>query len=223
MKKRDIIKDNQKIKAILFDIGDVLALSKRPIKKYKNGRHHLGVHEGVAKRLNISLDQYFDSIDTTYAKSIEGKISKKQAIEILSKNLKISKKELQKIYSEGYTQEFKQNQELLKKVFELKKLGYKIAVLSDQWHLSKEALIPKEIYRKFDTILISCDVGIRKPNPEIYKLSIKKLKLPAQKILFIDNQKWNIFPTKKLGMKTILFKNNKQLFKEKIWRSLFKK
>lgn len=223
MKNRRAIKDNQKIKAIVFDIGDVLALSKQPLKKYKNRNHHLGIHESIAKKLNISLDQYFDSIDTTYTKSIEGKISKKQAMETLSKNLNISKKELIKIYSRAYIREFKQNKELLKRAFKLKRLGYKIAVLSDQWFLSKEALMPKKIYKKFNVVAVSCDVGIRKPNPKIYKLAVKKLKLAPQKILFIDNQKWNIVPAKKLGIKTILFKNNKQLFKEKIWRNLFKK
>lgn len=213
---------SNKIKAIIFDIGDVLALSRQPLKKYKNKTRHLGIHEGVAKKLNISLDQYFDSIDTTYAKSIEGKISREEVLENISKNLKISKKELIKIYSQVYAQEFKQNQELLKKAFELKKVGYKIAVLSDQWHLSKESLIPEKIYKNFNIVIASCETGIRKPNPEIYKLVLKKLKIKPKQALFIDNQKWNISPAKKLGMKTILFKNNKQLFENKIWKNLFK-
>lgn len=215
MKKR-------KIKGIIVDVGDVLALSKEPLKKYKNKTHHLGIHENVAKKLNISLDQYFDSIDTTYAKSIEGKISKEKVINILSKNFKISKQKLKKIYSEVYNDQFKQNSELLKKLSWLKKQGYKIAILSDQWHLSKESLIPKKLYRKFNSIVVSCDTGIRKPNHQVYQLVIKKLKLFPYETLFIDNQKWNLEPAKKLGMKTILFKNNNQLFKEKSWMDLVK-
>jgi putative hydrolase of the HAD superfamily len=62
---------------------------------------------------------------------------------------------------------------------------------------------------------------MRKPNPRIYKLLIKKMKLVPSEIIFIDNQIWNINPAKKIGMQTILFKNNKQLFENKIWRSLF--
>lgn len=212
----------KRVKGIIVDIGDVLALSQEPLKKYKNQTHHLGIHENVAKKLNISLDQYFDSIDTTYAKSIEGKISKEKVMEVLSKNFKISKQKLKKIYSEIYKNQFKQNLPLLKQLFKLKKQGYKIAVLSDQWHLSKEALIPKKFYKKFDVILVSCDVGIRKPNPKIYQLTVKKLNFAPQEILFIDNQKWNIEPAKKLGINTILFKNNNQLSKEKLWRNLFK-
>ena len=213
MKKREI-------KAILIDVGGVLALGEN--SKLEKGKFILsGVHTNVAKKLKISLDQYFDSIDTTYVSAITGKISKQKVIETLSKNFGVTAKKLKKFYLDSYKKYFKQNKELFQKLFKIKKQGYKIAVLSDQWCLSKEALMPEKIYKKFDEVIVSCDVGIRKPNPKIYKLTIKKLNLPPKEILFIDNQKWNILPAKKLGMNTILFKNNKQLFNEKLWKGLF--
>ena len=124
------------------------------------------------------------------------------------------------MYFKAYKKEFKINKQLFNQAFKLKKLGYKIAILSDQWHLSKDAHMPKKWCKKFDQLIVSCDVGIRKPNPKIYKLTLKKLKLSPRQILFIDNQEWNIKPAKKLGMKIILFKNNEQLFKEKLWKQI---
>jgi len=135
-------------------------------------------------------------------------------LETISKNVKTSKRKLRKIMIKVYKKNFDQNKQLFKKAFELKKQGYRIAVLSDQWHFSQEALMPPKLYKNFDEVVVSCDVGMRKPNPKIYKLILKRLKLPAKQVLFIDNQEWNIKPAKKLGIKTILFKNNKQLFKE---------
>ncbi len=201
------------IKAIVFDVGGVLALPINPIKVEK-GRQISGVHSIIARKLGISLDQWFDSIDTIYAKSIEGKSSKEKVLEIISKNVKTSEKNLKKIILKSYKKKFKQNKELFKKAFELKKKVYKIAVLSDQWPFSKEALMPPKLYRRFDEVVVSCDVGIRKPNPKIYKFLLNKLKLKPNQVLFIDNQEWNIKPAKKLGIKTLLYKNNKQLFKE---------
>ena len=212
MKKREI-------KALVVDVGGVLALGRN--SHWKKGKLiPSGVHINIAKKLKISIDQYLDSMDTTYTKSMEGKISKEKGIEILSRNFKISKQKLKTIYFEVYKHQFKQNIQLLKQLFRLKKLGYKIAILSDQWCLSKEALIPKKFYKIFDEILVSCDIGIRKPNPKIYQLVIKKLNFSPNEILFIDNQKWNIIPAKKLRMKTILFKNNKQLFSDGGWRAI---
>ncbi len=199
------------IKAIIFDVGGVLALGASILV---NNKERNSVHLEIARELKISLDQWFDAIDTTYAKSIEGKIPQEKVLEIISKNVKTSKKKLKSIILKTYQENFKQNKKLFKKAVELKNKGYKIAVLSDQWYLSEEALMPKKLYKEFDEVVVSCDVGMRKPNPKIYKLILKKLKLPAKQTLFIDNQEWNIKPAKKLGIKTILYKNNQQLFKD---------
>lgn len=208
------------IKAVIFDIGGVLQLGTQ--RKNQRQMHASGVHEEIARKLKISIDQYFDSIDTAYAKSIEGDISYKKLLKTISKNLQISPKKLKKFYFDAYEKNFKFNKPLFNRALKLKKQGYKIAILSDQWHLSKNALIPKEIRKYFKVLVVSCDIGIRKPAPEIYKMTLKKLKLKPKETIFIDNQKWNILPAKKLGMKTILFKNNKQLFKDKTWKDLFK-
>ena len=212
----------KEVKAIIFDVGGVLALGKNSTLK-KNKMIPSGVHQRIAKKLKISMDQYLDSIDTNYALSIEGKISEKKVTQIFSKNLKVSKEKLKELYIRSYKKHFKQNKQLFKQAFKLKKQGYKIAILSDQWHLSREALMPKKFYKNFNPVVVSYEVGIRKPNPKIYKLILKKLKLSPRQTLFIDNQKWNMGPAKKLGMKTILFKDNKQLFQNKMWGSLFEK
>jgi epoxide hydrolase-like predicted phosphatase len=204
---------NEGIKAIIFDIGGVLQVGQTQKKRQKQ-KHSSGVHETIAKKLKISLDQYFDAIDTAYAKSIEGKISKKDLLKILSENLKISEKKIEKLYLRAYKKEFRLNKQLFKQAFKLKKKGYKIAILSDQWHLSKEAHMPKKWFKKFDVLVVSCEVGMRKPNPKIYQLVLKKLKLKPLQTVFIDNQEWNIRPAKKIGMKSIRFTNNKQLFRD---------
>ena len=210
----------KRFEVIVFDVGGVLALGKNSI--FEKGRLvPSGVHIDIARKLKISLDQYMDAIDTNYALSIEGKISEKKVMDVFSKNLKVSKKKLKKLYIWAYQKHFNQNKELFKQAKKLKKLGYKIAVLSDQWYLSQEALMPKKLYKSFYPVIVSCEVGTRKPNDKMYELLLKKLKVSPSKILFIDNQLWNTRPANKFGMKTILFKDNKQLFQNKIWRGLF--
>lgn len=228
MKRRKEVK----IKAIIFDIGGVLQLPKYLVKLIQDthlagvpmhcGHRNKSVHEYLANKFKVLLDQWFDSIDSTYAKSIEGKFSEEKVIKSISENLKINPKKLRKFTIKAYKNNFKLNKQLLKQSLKLKKKGYKIAILSDQWHLSKLALMPKRLTKHFSPVVVSCDVGLRKPNPEIYKLTLKKLKLKPSETLFIDNQEWNIRPAKKLGMKAILFKSNEQLFQEKLWKSLFK-
>ncbi|GBE20355.1 MAG TPA: HAD family phosphatase [Candidatus Pacearchaeota archaeon] len=202
------------IKAVIFDVGGVLALQKNPKIVKQRGNKTFGVHKYIAKKLGISIDQWFDSVDTIYALSIEGKISKRKALNALSENVKINEKKMEKILSNAYKKNFTTNKELYKIAFKLKKQGYKLALLSDQWHFSKDILMPKRHIKQFNVSIASCNVGMRKPNPKIYKLALKKLKTPARQTLFIDNQIWNIKPAKKLGINTILFKDNKQLIKD---------
>ncbi len=201
-----------KIKALIFDIGGVLQLTEYVYPNRK--KMASGVHDIIVKKLKISLDEYLDAIDTAYVKSITGEISEKEADSILAKNLKITPKKLEKLYMEAFKKIFSFNKELFKYAVEKKKQGYKIAILSDQWWLSKKALITKEFYKHFNPVIVSTDVKLRKPNPEIYKLTLKKLKLKPSETIFIDNQKWNTKPAEKLGMKTVLFKNNKQTIRD---------
>ncbi len=220
-----------KVKAIIFDVGGVLQLPKTLVRLVQDthlvgvpahcGHRNKNIHEYLANKLKIVLDQWFDAIDTAYAKSIEGKLTEKQVLNVISKNLNVGKTKLKKWLIGAYRKNVSLNKELLSQAIELKKQGYRIAILSDQWHFSKLALMPRKLTKHFSPVVVSCDVGVRKPNQKIYSIILEKLRLTPSECLFIDNQEWNIRPAKKLGIKTILFKNNKQLFKEKQWRKLF--
>ncbi len=200
-----------KIKAIIFDMNGVLALG---VELKNTSKFSKSFHAMMAKKLKVNLDKWFDAIDTVYAKSIEGKISEKKTLNTIAKNLDVKPKKLEKKIIKSYKKLFVKNKKLYKYTFKLKKQGYQIAILSDQWHFSKKAIIDKKALKKFNKTIISCDVGLRKPDPQIYKLALKKLKINPSQAVFIDNREWNLKPAKKLGMKTILFKDNKQVIRE---------
>ena len=207
--------ENEKIKAIIFDVGGVLQLGIPSKLKQR----HLGIHEYMAKKFKLDLDSWYDSIDTPYSDSMKGRLSEKEAVKIISKNLNTKPKILKKLFFKAYKKFFKKNLFLYKFANKLKKKGYVIGILSDQWHLSKKMLTSKKDMKKFSPVIISCDVGLRKPDPKIYKILIKKIRrknknIKTKEILFIDNRNWNLKPARKLGMKVILFKNNKQFFRD---------
>ena len=136
-------KNQKKIKAVIFDIGGVLALEKKPKRLFAKV-HEFGVHEFMIDKLKVPLDTYFDALDTNYAYAIEGLISEKRIVPVIAKNLNTTPRKLRKLFKKAYKLYFKQNKELYKFAFKLKKQGYKIAILSDQWYLSSPVLIPKK-------------------------------------------------------------------------------
>jgi putative hydrolase of the HAD superfamily len=84
--------------------------------------------------------------------------------------------------------------------------------------LNNEAREPNDYrFEKFglrnyvDVALSSCYVGLRKPQPVIYRRALDILGKPAQRVLFIDDRKENAAAAKAAGMKTICFEGAAQL------------
>src|SRR5208283_345788 len=151
----------KRFKAIFFDLGGVLSLGK---KLELND----GVHKTVAKKLGLPLDQYFDSIDTYYSDAMLGRISKREALKMMAKDLNTDPGKLERAYKQIYKKYFKRNIPLYKFALKLKREGYKISIISDIWPVAKDVLLDEK-YNRFDDIVTSCDVGVRKISTEIFK------------------------------------------------------
>ncbi len=63
----------------------------------------------------------------------------------------------------------------------------------------------------FAVALSSCYLGLRKPEPAIYRRALDILGRPAERILFIDDRAENAAGAGKAGMKTIVFKGAEAL------------
>lgn len=59
----------------------------------------------------------------------------------------------------------------------------------------------------FETILVSGEVGLIKPDPAIYRLMLKKTGQPASECLFIDDSAKNVAAAQALGFDTIQFRS----------------
>lgn len=194
----------KRFKAVIFDLGGVLSL----------GQRYRGVHKMVAKKLNMSVDQYFDSIDEVYSDAISGKIPQQKALDLMAKNLGTSSSKLKKIYFQAYRKNFKRNESLYSVAIKLKGCGYKISIISDIWSIAEKALLDKKNYPEFNDIVVSYKIGVRKTNPKIFRIALKRLKINPKEAIFTDNRAWNLVAPKELGMTPILYKNTKQFIKE---------
>ena len=97
----------------------------------------------------------------------------------------------------------------------LKKQGYKILLLSKNTPLQFAAVLRKMKMRKyFKYIINTFDLGLPKDSPETITFILKKFKLKPKEAVMIDDQPFNLPAAKKLGVKTILYKNFTQFKKE---------
>ncbi len=88
----------------------------------------------------------------------------------------------------------------------------KTGLLSNSWGTRRydRALLAE----LFDGIVISGEVGIRKPTPEIYTLSAQTLGLEPDQCVFVDDLRFNLDPAAALGMTTILHRESEQTIAE---------
>ena len=56
---------------------------------------------------------------------------------------------------------------------------------------------------RFDVVVISCEVGVSKPDPRIYRLCLDRLGLPAAETLFVDDRADNIEGAARVGLRTL--------------------
>jgi putative hydrolase of the HAD superfamily len=52
----------------------------------------------------------------------------------------------------------------------------------------------------FDTMVVSGEVGLRKPDPEIFELAVKRLGVPAEATVFVDDMDHNLEPARAVGL-----------------------
>jgi 2-haloacid dehalogenase len=97
----------------------------------------------------------------------------------------------------------------------LKKKGYLLYGLSN-WGTETFAMIRHEFdfLNLFDEIVLSGEVKLIKPEPEIFELFLQKIGKPADQCLFIDDSEPNIITARKLGFDTVHFESPEHLKKE---------
>jgi putative hydrolase of the HAD superfamily len=84
---------------------------------------------------------------------------------------------------------------------ELRERGVKVALLSNSWGNS----YPRErIDALFDPVVVSGEVGLRKPLAPIYRLTLTRLGVRPERALFIDDAEPNVLGARAVGMRALL-------------------
>ena len=68
---------------------------------------------------------------------------------------------------------------------------------------AERASAVSDVMSLFDVVIESSKAGIRKPNPEIYKIACKEMGIEPAEAIFLDDLGINLKPAKALGMTTI--------------------
>jgi putative hydrolase of the HAD superfamily len=98
---------------------------------------------------------------------------------------------------------------------DLRRRGYRLAICTNnvrEWEQRWRAMLPVD--EIFDTVIDSAFVGTRKPEPEIYRLTLEALDVDAAAAVLIDDIEENCRAARELGMRAVWFQSTDQAISE---------
>ncbi len=90
-------------------------------------------------------------------------------------------------------------------VGEVRAAGFPTGLISNSWGTGIYDRAPMEI---FDATVISGDVGLHKPQPEIYELGAERIGVPVADCVFVDDLRENIAGAEAVGMTALLHRDS---------------
>jgi epoxide hydrolase-like predicted phosphatase len=120
-------------------------------------------------------------------------------------------------FREIYFEALHANEPMLRLMRELRDRGLRMAILTNnvrEWEELWRSKLPLD--EIFELIVDSAWVGMRKPDPKIYLLTLERLGdgLAPIECLFVDDNELNVEAARELGMTAVHFRSNEQAVPE---------
>jgi epoxide hydrolase-like predicted phosphatase len=93
------------------------------------------------------------------------------------------------------------DQSMLDAVRAARRAGIRTGMISNSWGTRRYDR--SQLSELFDGVVISGEVGIRKPAPEMYRLGAEGIGVEPEACVFVDDLPFNLEPAARLGMATV--------------------
>jgi glucose-1-phosphatase len=183
------------IRAVVFDIGGVLLRTEN-----RAGRRHLEEKFGLSAGGVDAL--VFDS--QAALRSTLGKEEELAVWKSVAQKLKLSPKALAE-FKNAFWSGDRVDQKLIEFLQEIRQ-DYKTALLTNAWENARLTLSRKYGIKEgetVDTLLISSELGLAKPDPKIFSVLANTLECNYPEILFVDDFIENVIAARRLGIQAI--------------------
>lgn len=192
------------IKAIIFDFGGV----------FRNEASRVLFSE-IENKFQINREQLFKGFKGVFEPYERGKISDQEAWQKFSQNIgKNLPAGYEALWTDKYISGERIDEKMLALVPVLKQRGFRVALLSNTLPPHAQYNKDQKRYDLFDEVVLSSDVGMAKPDKEIYHFMLNKLGMAADECIFVDDKPANVKTANEIGMKGIIFLSYEDLLEK---------
>ena len=164
------------------------------------------IFEGISKRLGISKERFFElsgkgTPESLFKKMDKGIIGSKEYW------AEISEKLGEKIKTDWFRLLFHPvlNEETVRLIKELKAKGHRVVCGTNTIDSHYDNHLSRGDYAFFDMTYASIHMGVRKPDPEFWRLIMEAEGFEAGQTFFTDDRRENVEAAASLGINSYLF------------------
>ncbi len=192
-----------KIKAVFFDFGGVIQRTE-----FQAPRQQL------AQRFGMEYEDIDNIVfnSPTARQATVGEIPVKKHWDAVAKRLKVGREEIATVENDFFAGDVIDHSivEYLRSL----RPRFKMGLISNAWSDMRGYLVRKKLDELFDTLTISAEVGVAKPEAKIYRIALEQAQVRAGEAVFVDDVLANIEASAAVGMKGIQFKDPQSTVKQ---------
>jgi putative hydrolase of the HAD superfamily len=199
------------IEAVIFDFGGVLTSS--PFEAFTRFETERGLPLDIIRRTNAA-----NHLENAWAKFERAEVDidtfdKLFAAESLALGAEVRGREVLPLLQGDLRPEMV---EALKRI----KVQFKTGCITNNLpanaigSLTGRTLYVAEVMALFDHVIESARIGLRKPDPRIYRMMVEMLKVDPNNCVYLDDLGVNLKPAREMGMTTIKVASGAQAIAE---------
>ncbi len=183
-----MINRNNKIKWIMFDMGNVLVKYQPQAYKIFAENHNIDIEKAREALIN----------EDVFLKSGKGDIMEEEFIKIMEDafGVKLTTEEV----IETYSNEIKEVIDGIEDLLNILRTDYRLSILSNTFFAHWEYFKTTPLHDMFDLPMASHILREIKPDEAIYRKALSKMKAKPHEVVFIDDLEENIKAAQEIGI-----------------------
>jgi len=193
------------VKAVIFDVGGVLLMNR--IEE---------ILQKVAESLGIDAAGFREFQLGYHSRMQKGSMSVAEFAKIIGDKygLGMAAEEIVKVWKRSYLDVMDVNEGAMGIVKKLKQSGYKTGLVSNVPDLHAQINRERDLFKPFDACILSCEVGLVKPEKKIFEMAADKLGLGPKECVYIDDRGKYLGVPRGMGFVVFQFRGSEQLAAE---------
>jgi putative hydrolase of the HAD superfamily len=207
------VSEAAQIKAVISDFGGVL--TSPMLDSFAGFQDASGIS---LEQLGVAIGKLWEREGAHPLFELEtGRMTEARFLALISEQLSIQlgREVTLHGFAERYFEHLHPNEPMIEYMRKLRERGYKLAICTNnvrEWERLWRAKLPVD--EIFEVVVDSAFVGTRKPEPQIYEITLERLGVTPETALLIDDLELNCDAARALGIEAIWFRSTEQAIAE---------